>query len=170
MLEATLGPRALLRVQTWQINAPPPAEAEQLLGSKWQSAVGTVVALGDADTQLLCMGPTDWLLLAPAHGIDRRLPALTAALAASLYRVTNVSSALTRLGLTGPHARTVLSKVCALDMHAVAFPAGRCARTRLAGIPVVLHCQDSDAFEAIVAASYRDYLLAWLRDATLEFS
>jgi sarcosine oxidase subunit gamma len=97
-------------------------------------------------------------------------PALIAALVGSSYRVTNVSSALTRLGLRGTHARTVLSKVCALDMHPVAFPAGRCVLTRLAGVPMVLHYQDIEAIEAIVAASYRDYLLAWLRDATLEFS
>jgi sarcosine oxidase, subunit gamma len=169
MLNATLGPRAILRVQAWQIGAPPPLEAEQLLGLKWQSDVGGVAA-GDADTHLLCTGPADWLLLASADGIDRWLPALIGAFPASSYRVTNVSSALTRWGLAGSRARTVLSKVCALDMRPVAFPAGRCARTRLADVPVVLHCRGTEVFEAIAAASHRDYLLAWLKDATLEFS
>jgi sarcosine oxidase subunit gamma len=169
MLETMLHSRAILRVQSWRVGARPPDAAQELLGIEWQSAVGGVVR-GDGDTQLLCTGPTDWLLIAPDSAADQMVRTLTVALEASAYRVTNVSSALTRFGLTGPHARTVLSKVCALDMHPAGFPIGRCARTRLAGVPVVLHCRDTEAFDAIAAASYRDYLLAWLNDAAREYS
>jgi sarcosine oxidase, subunit gamma len=169
MLETSLDPRAILRLQSWQIDAPPPAALEETLGLEVQRTVGAVTQVGP-HTQLFCTGPTDWLLLAAAADSDQLLATLTPALAAHPYRLTDVSSALARFLLRGAHATTVLSMACALDTDPAAFPLGRCARTRLAAIPVVLHRRDAQDFEGIVASSYRDYLLAWLNDAVLGFA
>jgi sarcosine oxidase subunit gamma len=64
----------------------------------------------------------------------------------------------------------LLSKGCGLDLHPRSFPAGRCARTRFAQIPVVLDCPDEDSrFDMYAGRSYRQYLHEWLLDAAVEF-
>jgi heterotetrameric sarcosine oxidase gamma subunit len=58
-----------------------------------------------------------------------------------------------------------------VDFHPAKFPAGRCVRTRLAQVPVVIvHLEHSTGYELYGARSHADYLLAWLRDAALEWS
>jgi hypothetical protein len=46
---------------------------------------------------------------------------------------------------------------------------GRSARTRFAGMPVIVRCTRPSTFQCIVTASYCDYLASWLADAALEF-
>jgi sarcosine oxidase subunit gamma len=163
----SLEPCTILRVQSWDAQAAAPKEIEQILEIVWHNAVGTV-AMGWAE--VLCTGPTDWLVVATGLDVASLLKTLTEGFRGSSYRVTDVSAALARFALDGPHARTVISKACALDLHPKAFPAGRCARTRFAGMPVVLYCREASTFEGIVALSCREYLLSWLIDAAAEFS
>jgi sarcosine oxidase subunit gamma len=81
----------------------------------------------------------------------------------------NLSDALSILRMQGRVAREVLSKGCGLDLHPHTFPAGRCARTRFAGLAVTLDCVQPERFELYVARSYSSYLHAWLLDAGAEF-
>jgi sarcosine oxidase subunit gamma len=163
----SLNPCTILRVQSWDVQAAAPKQIEQILEIVWHNVVGTV-DMGRAE--VLCTGPTDWLILATSPDAASLLKTLTEGFRGSPYRVTDVSVALARFQLEGPYARTVISKACALDLHPKAFPPGRCARTRFAGMPVVLHCREAATFEGIVASSYREYLLSWLTDAAVEFS
>jgi len=87
----------------------------------------------------------------------------------SAFRATNVSDALARIEINGPEVRNLLAKGCSLDLHPPRFAPGRCARTRFAGMPVIVCCRGASKFECIVTISYVDYLLSWLADATLEF-
>jgi sarcosine oxidase subunit gamma len=87
----------------------------------------------------------------------------------SSFRSTNVSQALVRIRLDRPEVRDLLAKGCALDLHPPLFPPGRSARTRFAGMPVIVRCTGTSTFDLLVSQSYADYLLSWLDDAELEF-
>ncbi len=153
----------IIRAQSWAIPDSAPVAAEQALALQWPMRIGTV-AVGRAN--VACVGPTDWLVIAPAERESAALlKALTEAFAGSSFRATDVSSALVRIHLEGDQVRTLLSQGCGIDFHPQRFPPGLATRTRFAGLAVVLWCTGTTSFECIVARSYEDYLLAWLADA-----
>jgi sarcosine oxidase, subunit gamma len=158
----------MIRLQAWECELPVPSVVEQVLGIAWPTATGAVASGGYAD--ILCTGPTDWLIVSTDPDFEPLLERVQKAFERSAYRATNVSSALRRTQIEGTHARALLSKGGGLDVHPQMFPPGRCARTRLAGMPVIVRCTEESTFQCIVAASYGDYLDSWLADAALEFS
>jgi len=167
MLKPLLDPCSIIRVQTWDCGASAPSKVEQVVGTPWPQETG-VVAKGRAD--ILCTGPSDWWVLTSdpdAIALKRQLEEV---FDGSAFRATDLSQGLARFEIGGPEARILLAKGCALDLDAPRFPPGRCARTRLAGMPVILRCNQPSTFELILASSYRDYLISWLTDAATEFS
>ena len=167
MLKALLDPCSIVRVQTWDSRAAAPSTVEQALRLAWPKETGACLS-GRAD--VICTGPTDWLVIAPDPDGAELLLLLDEAFMGSPFRATNVSQALSRIEIDGPDARALLAKGCSLDLHPSRFPPGRCARTRFAGMPVIVRCIQQFAFECIVTSSYADYLRAWLTDAATEFS
>jgi sarcosine oxidase, subunit gamma len=156
---------AVLRVQSWDMNAVVPIAVQSVLSLAWPQSIGAVSG-GRAD--VICIGPTEWLMITSAANPVPLLQSVLDSFQNSSFRATDVSSALARIDIEGPHARRLLSKACSLDVHPSKLPPGRAARTRFAGIPVVVHCRQESVMECIVTLSYRDYLLAWLRDAAME--
>lgn len=160
-------PCTILRVQTWDATQTMPPPVEHALGITWPRAAGTV-ACGRA--QVLCVGPDDWLVISSEVDVPDQWRALDEALAASSYRMTDLSAAMCRVRLVGPQLRDLLAKGCSLDLDLRVFRPGTATRTRLAGIAVVLHCVEPATFECIVTASLLAYFTAWFADAALEFS
>jgi len=156
---------AVLRVQSWDMEAVVPLAVEALLSIAWPRTVGAV-ELGRAE--VICIGPTEWLTITSDRNAVPLLQSVVKGFQNSPFRTTDVSSALVRIDIQGPQARRLLSKACALDVHPTMFPSNSAARTRFAGVPVVVHCRQESVFECIVSLSYRDYLLAWLNDAAIE--
>jgi sarcosine oxidase, subunit gamma len=167
MLEFLLDPCSIIRVQTWHCGAPVPSTAEEVLGTKWPRQTGTV-ASGRGD--IVCIGPTDWLVIASDPDASALPQRLDEAFAGSPFRATDLSQALIRISIEGPEARVLLAKGCALDLHPSRFAPGRCARTRFASMAVIVRCMRDFAFECIVTRSYAEYLESWLTDAALEFA
>ena len=167
MLNSLLDPCIIIRVQSWDSQAVVPSKVEQAFGIGWPREIGAA-ASGRAD--ILCTGPTDWLVISTNPDGPSLLQDLDKAFEESAFRATNVSSALARIEIDGPEVRVLLNKGCELDLHPPRFPPGRCARTRLAGMPVIIRCTSASTFECIVASSYRDYLVSWFTDASLEFA
>ncbi len=157
--------RTLIRVQSWAIPASIPSQIEQALHVTWPTRTGEVVS-GPVD--VVCIGPSEWLVSAADSQGGPLLQLLNDAFAGTSLRATDVSSALTCIRIEGPDARVLLSKGCSIDFHPQAFPTARSARTRLAGLPVVLRCFEDAHFECFVSRSYQQYLLSWLRDAAVE--
>ncbi len=164
MLEV-LEPCTIARVQTWDIEAIVPAALEHALGLTWPRLVGAVAA-GRAD--VMCVGPTDWLVMSATPDGAGLLLTMDGAFIGTTFRATNVSSSLTRIQMAGPDMRTTLSKGCGLDLHPDVFTKDRSARTRLAGMPVIMRCREPNVFDLVVSVSYQQYLLAWLADASLD--
>jgi sarcosine oxidase subunit gamma len=159
-------PCSVIRVQSWDSEALAPVAVNVVLGADWPHKAGTVVT---GSAEVICVGPTDWLLLAGDPDATSWLERIDAAFQGSTFRATDVSQALTRLQISGPEVRDLLAKGCSLDLHPPLFPPGCAARTRFAGMPVIVCCTGTSAFELIVTRSYTDYLLSWLADAELEF-
>jgi sarcosine oxidase subunit gamma len=116
---------------------------------------------------LLWLGPDEWLAVGP----DGDAPAMAAELeAADAGWVTTVDLSANRtvLELTGPVAREVLAKGCALDLHPRAFGPGRCAQTALARAQVILEAR-AGSFRIYVRGSFATYLATWLLDAMAEY-
>ena len=167
MARSLLAPCSIIRVQTWDSLAAAPSRLEQALGIAWPNETGACLS---GRVEIICAGPTDWLVIAPDPDGAELLQRLDEALVGSPFRATNVSQALSRFEIDGPEARVLLAKGCSLDLHPSHFPPCRCARTRFAGMPMIVRCIRQFTFECIVTSSYADYLRSWLTDAAIEFS
>jgi sarcosine oxidase subunit gamma len=157
----------IVQIKSWEIGAPISPTLRHALGLTWPTSVGSVTASSRA--AVICVGPADWLVLSVTPDDTGLLSKLAGAFVDTTFRYADMSSALTRIPVSGPHARALLSKGCSLDLNADNFVSGMSARTRFADMAVILRCLESSAFELILASSYREYLQAWLADAALEF-
>jgi sarcosine oxidase subunit gamma len=159
---------SVVRVQTWDVGAAVPVGLEDFLGILWPRGTGDVASARPSGT-VICVAPGEWLVMGGELPAATLVARLRGALEESTYRATDVSQALLRVQIDGNGARGVLGKGCSLDFDAKSFGVGRAARTRLAGIPVVVWRVGDDAFECLLTRSYGEYFGAWLEDAALEF-
>jgi len=134
------------------------AGVESALGVPLPQGTGTT-ACGER-IALLALGPDEWL--AAGHLDADKIAALRACSSA----VTDVSHGRTAIRVSGPTARDLLAKGLPLDLHASAFPAGRCAQSTLARCNVVVHCvDDAPTYDLYVMRSYARSLWHFLREA-----
>ena len=103
-----LEPIAICRVQSWDIGATAPTKLEHILGAIWPSLTGTFAS---GRVHVVCVGPTDWLVLSATLDDAELLLTLEGAFGGSTFRAANVSSALARVNVSGSHARTLLAKL-----------------------------------------------------------
>ena len=124
----------------------------------------------NGNTNLLWLGPDEWLAVFPGERREEALSALRAALASLHAAVVDVSHARAIVELSGAHARNVLQKGCHLDLHPSHFSAGNVAQSRFARCHVLLHqTDDAPAYDLYVQRSFARYLWSWLEDAATEF-
>lgn len=122
------------------------------------------------DVEALWLGPDEWLILAGPGRQGELEDLLRAAIGDSPGAVTDVSAQRTALSLSGPAARAVLARGCAIDLDPRVAPAGTCVQTLLAraGVTIVVRDERGGEFLLLVRASFADYLAAWLIDACTE--
>lgn len=113
-------------------------------------------------------GPDEWLILAEDGTAETIMAALDTPEAGHVA-VTNVSDALGGLSLTGPHARDVLAKHCALDLHASAFTPGMAQQTLLSHAGVNILCRGENDFLIIGRTSFMPYIAELMMDAAIEY-
>jgi sarcosine oxidase subunit gamma len=120
------------------------------------------------------LGPDEWLVTdgtATPEALEARLRGVVVPAGGA---VVDVSAQRTTLRLAGRHARDVLEKGCAIDLHPRAFPAGAGVQTTVGQAGVVLLALDADRpggeFALLVRSSFAGYLAEWLLDAALEFT
>jgi sarcosine oxidase subunit gamma len=117
---------------------------------------------------VLWLGPDEWLVAGGSADLPERL---RAALAGVHAAVVELSASRAVFELTGPAARDVLAKGCALDVHPRAFGPGQCAQTGLARAAVILEQVDAaPTFRIFVRRSFARYLATWLADAAAELA
>lgn len=118
----------------------------------------------------LWTGPSTWLLLTELAS----LPALRQTLESLNPEITclaaDVSDARCGFVVSGPGARNLLGKLCALDLHDSVFAPGQCAQSLLARIPVLVYRAAAGCeFHLYVDRSFSAYAWDWLSDAASEF-
>jgi sarcosine oxidase subunit gamma len=132
--------------------------------------------IGD-QSATLWLGPDEYLLLGRADGSNADIAASEAAAAEALERalgglphaLVNVSHRQFGLEVHGPHAATILSGACPLDLDLGEFPVGMCTRTVLAKADIVLWRTGDDAFHVEVWRSFSGYVTGLLSEIALEF-
>jgi sarcosine oxidase subunit gamma len=131
--------------------------------------------VGGADgISVLWLGPSEFLVVAPEESHDslggNLIGSLTEALGDAPGQVVDLSANRTTFELSGPRARAVLEKGCALDLHPRSITPGTALNTEVGNIPVVLLKTGEDSFRLFPRASFADFLGRWLLDAMREFA
>jgi sarcosine oxidase subunit gamma len=126
-----------------------------------------VSALG---IEILWQAYDEWLFVTPDGTQGALASTLRDSLAGHPSAVTDVSDLRAALEVRGPHARDVLQKGCAVDLHSRVFGADACVQTALARVRVTLRrMNESTTYQLLVERSYARYLWDWLADASLEY-
>ena len=126
-----------------------------VLGQALPSGVNTA----SPDGRILRLGPDEWLLV----GEKDCIAALENALAGLHVAIVDVGEAHAVFELDGGGAGEVLAAGCRLD--AADLAPGTCARTVLAGVPVIVEPRTAGVWRMIVPVSYAEHAEAWFRDA-----
>ncbi len=139
------------------------------LGGVLPGRTGEIVVSGGVS--ILGLGPDEWLLIGPEEDAESIQSTVATALAEDHGAVVDVSAHRTILSISGPEARDLLNKGCALDLHPSRFASDTCAQTLLARAGVILVCRDAAKahFWLIVRSSFARYVADWLADAAAEY-
>ena len=123
----------------------------------------------DGETNLLWLGPDEWLVTAPIELADGLGERLETALSGLHHLLVDVSAGRIVLELEGAEARAVLAQGMSLDLRARSFGPGRCAQTGLARVPVILQqIDDTPRFRIFARASFVPYVSEWLQSTISE--
>jgi sarcosine oxidase, subunit gamma len=121
----------------------------------------------------LWLGPDEYLLLGGIEpevaGDESQAAALELALEGMPHALVDVSHRQFALEVSGPHAATMLSGGCPLDLDLSEFPIGMCTRTAFAKGDIVLWRTREDAFHVEVWRSFAGYVTGLLREIAMEF-
>jgi sarcosine oxidase subunit gamma len=148
---------------------PGSGPAERLttaLGARLPASCGGVS--GTDETAALWLAPDEWLVVSQ-HDAGRLTARLVAALHGEPGSVVDLSANRTTFELTGPSARDVLEKSCALDLHPRSFAVGSAYATSLGSVPVVVWKTGEQAYRLLVRSSFADHVGRWLVDAMAEY-
>jgi methylglutamate dehydrogenase subunit C len=159
--------RAIWQISAWRATDLVPlrsALAEELGVPLSEGAGG-----GKRDAVLFHVAPRRWwLVLEEARSSD--LAARLAAAVTGRAALTDLSHARTVLRLSGPASRTVLQKLCRIDLHPRALPAGGIAQTPLGQVAALIHAlDDRPSFDLYLPRSLAHSAVASLIDAATEF-
>ena len=111
----------------------------------------------DGHTQVIWNGPNSWMIIAndeeSGHKPGELLEILKKA-AGDLAAAVDQSHGRCGLRLSGSHARRVMAKNCAIDLHPGAFKAGNCALSSVAHMSALLvQVDDTPSYDLFVARS-----------------
>jgi len=148
------------------------AAARAAVHSVWGVAFSEEACRANAHTSraTLWMGPDEYLLLDFAGASASTLfDALDDAMADVPHALVDISHRQFAFEIGGPHAATILSGACPLDLDIAQFPVGMCTRTVLAKADITLWRARADAFHLEVWRSFAGYVTGVLTEIAAEF-
>ena len=160
----------------WILHGGPPARAvaAPVWGPGFSEDACRAMVSGSRAT--LWLGPDEYLLLdvGPSDGASFESHAavvqnLERALIGTPHALVDVSHRQFALELSGPHAATMLSGACPLDLDVRAFPVGMCTRTVLAKADIVLWRTGPTTFHLEAWRSFAAYVSGLLGEIAHEF-
>ncbi|KAA3631207.1 MAG: sarcosine oxidase subunit gamma [Proteobacteria bacterium] len=118
------------------------------------------------DIVVYWLGPDEWLIRTPSEYDARVVGKLSERLHGERYALTDISSGMTHIAVSGRSAEDVLRQGTPLDLHPRSFGDGCCAQTVLGKTHVLLGRRpEDDGVDVFVRRSFADYLLRFLFDA-----
>lgn len=147
--------------RVWWLSAPRgggeefAAAMRETLGIE-PAAAGRFADDAEGAVRLAFAGERQWFLLGRLVELPKRLEAACCA--------TDQSDGWVGLTLEGAMAREVLCRLCPLDLHPDAFPAGSAARSPFEGMLALIACEDASAgryavhFQRSSARSFLDHV------------
>ena len=122
----------------------------------------------------LWLGPDEYMLLGTlssdaAESSSAARGALERILDGLPHALIDVSHRQFAVEVSGPHAATILSGACPLDLDIGEFPVGMCTRTVLAKADIVLWRTGASAFHLEAWRSFSGYVAGLLREIATEF-
>jgi sarcosine oxidase subunit gamma len=135
------------------------------LGVTLPASANTLVSVDDQHVAY-CISSDHWILQVADGSQQSALQTLESAVGEISHSFVDVSDMYSRIRLTGPEARVVLSQGVSIDIHPRVFTAGNTARVGFAKTTAQLHCtNEAPTFVITVFSSYRQYALDWLHTA-----
>ena len=115
----------------------------------------------------LRIAPRRWWLV---EGREPTAEALLVGALAGRAALTDLSHARTVVLIGGASGRSVLAKLCRIDLHPRALPPGRVAQTALGHVPALIHAlEDEQGCDLYLPRSLAASAVASLIDAAEEF-
>ncbi|WP_418908186.1 sarcosine oxidase subunit gamma [Glutamicibacter endophyticus] len=147
------------------------AEAiEGILGFELPTEHGQTTGNPDG-VHALWIGPDEFLIVDPSRQqVQGEATTLQVALDGLPGQVLDLSANRTLLTLTGNSARAVLEKGCPADLHPRVFAVGTAIATELGPVPVLLHRSGEQEYRIYPRASFADFVVRWILDASVEFA
>lgn len=138
---------------------------KKALGVEPPTQPGTVA--GSETARILWTSPNEWMVYSDDTGLAATLTKAVSVLHAA---VTDVTEHYTLIRLSGRHARDVMIKGCAIDLHPREFGPGQCVQSHIGRITALFDQTDATpTYDILVRASFAEYLWMYLEDAGLEF-
>ena len=129
-------------------------------------------AIANSTRATLWLGPDEYLLLDSSAGespASTLFDALEGAMADVPHALVDISHRQFAFEMRGPHAATILSGACPLDLDLAQFPVGMCTRTVLAKADITLWRTREDVFHLEVWRSFAGYVTGVLTEIAAEF-
>lgn len=123
------------------------------------------LTVDEGEPAALWVGPEQWLIVSTTRPAEAVLTDLMARLDGILHHASDASDALALITVEGSAARSLLAMLSGIDYDAASLPPGRCVRTRMAKVAVLVRAVAADRFELYVDRSVAHYLEDWLRHA-----
>ena len=131
------------------------------------------VCHSDEATQVIWNGPNSWMVISSDESSGDKANDLFDSLekaVGKLAAVVDQSHGRCGLRLSGKHARAVMTKNCALDLHSLKFSAGHCAMTSIAHMSaLVVQVDDTPTYDLFVARSLARSFAHAIEHACAEF-
>ena len=140
---------------------------KSVLGLNLEMAPNTIV--NDNEKFALWLGPDERLVILPKDQIITARMNLERELQGIHYSSVDLSSGQVVLDLKGEEVLNILSKGCSVDLHQKYFNVGQCVQTSIDKINVICFSLENNHIRIIVRRSYSEALIAWFKDASIEF-
>jgi len=149
----TIGSVSLEEVAGWNLcSAAVPLGEDAAFAKALMDAFGTprpetgkTATVKDGVVRVLGLQPDQVFILFHAPDPDRAADHVNAAMGSAAY-VTDQSDSWAILAMEGAGVRSVLARLCMLDLDAEAFPVGAVSRTVVEHLSVIVLREDADRF------------------------
>lgn len=121
------------------------------------------------DQSVIGIAPGAWLWLCNGAHADTKMRALLQASAETATSV-DVTSAKSRIRISGPDARAALAKGCPIDLDAAVFQPGSAATTQIDQfVCQIWQVDDAPTYDILVARSLTVSFWSWITTSSAAF-